>query len=895
MTDPFGTAELRAGLIQAWKRSPTRLIEDAATEADHVRGGYRDRVFTELVQNAADAAVRAGVSGRVQVWASNDAIHVANTGAPLDRAGVEALASLRASRKESGSVGRFGVGFTSVLALSDDIEVRSVSGSVRFSAHLSRAEITAAGIVGANLPVLRLVWPVEGHPAEGFSTEVVLRVAPSAVAGILAQFAEQATDLLLELLSIESVLIAGQQYLRAERDLGDGFTEVAIRDRTWWQYQGPHARWLVPIVAGHPAPAQPDVLRAPTRSDEELTLPVLVIGSPQLQPDRRRILPGAGLRHLMDGYGEFAAALPADDRLIAVPRSGFARSEVDSILREAAFAELRSSAWLPVVGTDVPAKPEQVFALPGLTGELASVLEDTIGGLLHAELSGRHQMSALRAVGVHEVGIARLADLLRGADREPAWWRSLYDALEPLVVDAVSIEELGAISVPLADGRTVTGPRTALLPGDLPDDPAVAEISWARLIHRDAVHPLLARLGAKPVTAADLLNDPVLEQLLIDGADVAEAVLVLAAAVGAEELPSWLGLVEIRDAEGNLRPADELLLPDAPLLSLLAPDAPFGTVDPELVRRFGPQALRKLGVGWSFLIVRDETPTGPDHDLADEDRWWRELDTEPEVLAAVRDLDLIDDEAWPRAIAQLMSEPATAALLADRGGYTAWWIRHYATTRGERFGTLCRPADALLSGLLDVYPDEPVVGSVLASLDDLEPALAQLLVNRLSDAARTPTPAAVIRVHAVLARAVAERRLDPADIDLPNRVRAADGSLIDADQALVLDKPIFAAAVPLDRLVVGSIDAAGALAQLLDLPLVSEVVAAEIVSEGTRTTWAAEPELAVAAAVQGTELPDGPVVLHDDLVVTLRGAIETTVSVPEWVDDAGVRNLSRRR
>ena len=63
-------------------------------------------------------------------------LRVANTGAPLTAAGVAALASLRASAKrdEAGAVGRFGVGFAAVLAVSDAPRVVSTSGAVAFSA-----------------------------------------------------------------------------------------------------------------------------------------------------------------------------------------------------------------------------------------------------------------------------------------------------------------------------------------------------------------------------------------------------------------------------------------------------------------------------------------------------------------------------------------------------------------------------------------------------------------------------------------------------------------------------------------------------------------------------------------------------------------------------------------
>ena len=65
--DPFGTAGLRRWVLTAWADSPARFREDANAEEDLVRGGYRDRLLVELAQNAADAAARAGVPGRLRL------------------------------------------------------------------------------------------------------------------------------------------------------------------------------------------------------------------------------------------------------------------------------------------------------------------------------------------------------------------------------------------------------------------------------------------------------------------------------------------------------------------------------------------------------------------------------------------------------------------------------------------------------------------------------------------------------------------------------------------------------------------------------------------------------------------------------------------------------------
>ncbi|HSK61512.1 MAG TPA: hypothetical protein VK935_20910, partial [Actinomycetospora sp.] len=133
-SDPFGTAALRRAVLDAWAASPARFREDANAEEDLLRGGYRDRWFVELAQNAADAAERAGTttvlrvrivrgtqrSGAAAPEAGDSALHVAGAGAPLDADGVAALASLRASAKrDGGGVGRFGVGFAAVTAISD--------------------------------------------------------------------------------------------------------------------------------------------------------------------------------------------------------------------------------------------------------------------------------------------------------------------------------------------------------------------------------------------------------------------------------------------------------------------------------------------------------------------------------------------------------------------------------------------------------------------------------------------------------------------------------------------------------------------------------------------------------------------------------------------------------
>ncbi|WP_067703665.1 sacsin N-terminal ATP-binding-like domain-containing protein [Nocardia jejuensis] len=1035
--DPFGTAALRAGVLAAWRDSPTRLREDAATEADLVRAGYRDRVLTELAQNAADAAAKAGVPGRVSVWFEGQTLHVANTGVTLDTSGVHALTALRASSKTASesSVGQFGVGFTAVLAVSDEVQFRSGQGSVRFSRADTWEALRAEGIRIPDSdpdfapPALRLAWPSQDKPAAGFDSEVVLRVRDDVdIDELLTGMRGEAVDLLLELPALRSVQIGEDEITSAVRDLqpGDGsflagpgsdaidewalpetgggidswilpvpeadtaadedwarpvtpeaddseddwalpvtgssqpghrsvgadfsaaepdrsdgdldgtaagfganpddgdvadrtdpvlllddeirgagtlaagsvpeFTGVQelritgpdTEVRVWWQFRTAKARWLIPIRNGRPVHTRPDVLRAPTRSDEELSLPALLIADVPMQPDRRRLLPGARLAEVVSGYADFARSLPVRDRLVLVPAAGFARSEADSLLREAMIAELREQDWLPVLhGPD--AAPRRASAFTGVTTELAGLLADIVEPLVVPELSGRQSSDALAVLDVHRIGLARIAELSNSLEREPRWWFSLYAALEAFVTDPLSVEELGALAVPLVDGRLVTGPRTTVL-----DDRLASPIPvhWARLVHPEAAHELLGRLGALPATAQELLNDPALRAHLEDDPgdpDTVDAVLGLAAHVlpAPGALPSWLGLIELPSAEGELLHADELLLPDAPLARVLLPDSPFATISDETVRRYGVEALRAVGVNWSFTVVAEADPTGPDHDLDDEDSWWDGLAEDPPRLLAVRDLDLVDDAQWPEALRLLLSDEITRPLLADRDGYTAWWLRHHAHIDGIELGVMRHPDDRYFQGLLPQLPgfagpDLTVLRGVLADPDVITPALLEELVDALADPARVPVPEAISQTYSRMAEAAAAGLLDLEQMVLPSQVRALSGAVIDSSDALVLDQPWFGLAVPADRLVVGDLETAPALAELLDLPLVSEAVTAEVLGQGRATSWSADP-LGVLLRLQ-FDLPraTGDLVVHEDLRVRLSGAYEGTVAVPWW-------------
>jgi hypothetical protein len=521
-------------------------------------------------------------------------------------------------------------------------------------------------------------------------------------------------------------------------------------------------------------PLTADVLHAPTPTAERLTLPARLIATVPVDSSRRHVHPGPAMELVLgaaaQAYPQLAAALAPDQRTVLVPPPGFPASEVDAALREAVLEALRHTPWLPsAAGDDIA--PAHALVLDVPLPDLGELLADVIPDLLDAELAGAAHTAALAALGVTRLRPAAIADLLAGLDRPPSWWRRCYAALFGLLdADPSAREELGALPVPLADGRTVTGPRGVLL-GDLVDV-AGGVPTELRLVHPDAAHPLLERLGARPVGPAELLDAlrPAIERSVDDAEDgldvtgLARAVLSLAATAASDNVSRpWLGALALPDDTGAPRRADELVLPGGAVRDLLAPDAPLGVLDAAVAAEQPGDALRAVGVLDSFAVLDEPHPDGPDHDLDDEQQWWAQAhgaDGEPPArLLAVRDLDLVDDQCWPIALRRIAADPAGLAALRQPGGYTGWWLARHARLGGHPPPYWRLAGAVALEGLYDVVPVCDTGEALLAAagvrtgLSIGGAADAADLLARLGDPTRTVTPAVVHAAHTALAGA----------------------------------------------------------------------------------------------------------------------------------------------
>lgn len=973
-TDPFAAGDMRRRVLEAWAASPARFREDANAEEELALGGYRDRLVVELAQNAADAAARAGVPGRLRLTLRDGVLCAANTGAPLDGQGVESLSTLRASskREDAQQVGRFGVGFSAVLAVSDEPAVLSVHGGVRWSLTEARGLAAARPELADELrrrdghvPLLRLPLPAEGTPPDGYETVVLLPLRDAAAADLTRRLLDEVDDaLLLTLTGLVEVVVETEDAparTLTRRELPvpgeqDGPTVVIVEsrvagiagerrwqvataggaiaaellaDRTVEERNRPQwsLTWAVPVDGeGRPLrPGTAPMVHAPTPTDEPLGVPALLIASFPLDSTRRHIAPGPLTDFLVEQAGEVYASLlrqrGADTSSLDLVPGPLGQGEVDAQLRRAIIARLPEVAFLPGVTDEATAlRPRDAVLLEGADAGIVRALADVLSGLLPAGLERRQE---LRTLGVRRVPLAETVDQLANLEKEPSWWRNLYGALAGGGSGSgAQAETLGALPVPLADGRMVTGPRRVLVPsgggsgssGTSSSGDAVSaedlRLLGLRLVHPEAAHPLLEKLGAGVASPTGLLETAELQAAVARSTDlddqdeaeeVAEAVLriVRAAGIGPGTYP-WLARLALPDDEGELVAAGELVLPGSPLAAIVdEDDAVF--LDEDWAERWGAEVLRAVGVGHSLGLVRAEEvvldpddlerldptvpadraaggePTGLLDEAPDGFADWAEdvaeqlsKDTDPDdgvpevppvaaELLAVRDLDLVADDAWPQALALLAAPPLRDAvvnpvrlLLPDGRSvqvppYAAWWLRDHPVLDGRRpAGLRAAGADPLLRGLYEeartgldaVFLHALGVRTTLSALLDEADGPDEVLY-RMTDPDSEVSHRQLHGLYTALAS------VDLTRIALPEEVRALppmdpetrrrpDGTVVvDVSEAVVADAPDLVQLLDDYPLIIVASVHATALAERLHVSLASEVAGGRVLSEGS--------------------------------------------------------------
>ncbi|GLY14310.1 hypothetical protein Kisp01_13260 [Kineosporia sp. NBRC 101677] len=889
--DRFGAADIRRRVLAAWSESPTRFREDANAEEELVLGGYRDRLVVELAQNAADAASRAGVPGRLLLRLSESAeggpvLVAANTGAVLDADGVQALCTLRASAKrEGGTVGRFGVGFAAVLAVTDEPMVLSRSGGVRFSAADTRELIRATGVDGladelqrrdGGVPVLRLPFEVEGEPPEGYDTAVLLPLnGPDAVARVRQLLNDVSDVLLLALPGLEQIVLElpGEsprvlaevdrrwRILRREGEIpaellsGRPIEEQALNR---WSLT-----WALP--SGEAELPQSPVLNAPTPSDEALPWPAVLIATVPMDVTRRHVVLGEVtdliVQNAARAYADLLTEVVADGgEAWPLVVTGLPAGPVDSALREAVLALLPNQPVLrSAEDSQTLLRPTEALALAGPVGAdraVVNVFASWLVGLVHAP---RPSWAALETLGVRRMWLSDAVEALP-ALADPQRWREAYEALAGLTIDETVREALAFLPVPLADGSVARGARGLLLASPETDVDAGAPISvpealsvlGAKVVHPEAVHPLLERLGVTVAGPRALIELPVVRAAVREIGDepgafadldrspdeLRDAVLALVAvAVAAGELKPgelpWLGDLELSDEDGEPTPASALAIEGSPAADWFHPDD-VGILPQWWAERWGESTLMAIGVlrgPGAFLgtevslepdlLGLDEEEGTPSSELdgwEDYAAWVQSLHPEmppggtiPEMIA-VRDLDLVRPEALPEVVAAVAADPELRPALLQpirvtSGGrsfqvrsYTSWWLRE-ELAEGEM---LAAPdSEPVLRALLAPAPDwltdlDPgaarAVGMVHA-VDDIDVDALPDLLDRLAD---PDVELSSVMLLPLLER-ISELAGEPAakDVERPRVVRGLvpadlNGTVVvPVSEAVVIDSPMY--------------------------------------------------------------------------------------------------------
>ncbi|MEU5437711.1 DEAD/DEAH box helicase family protein [Streptomyces sp. NPDC020719] len=141
--------------LRAYVENPTLIEEHSNIERSTTQGGYGHRQLYELVQNGADELQREP-GGGIQVVLGRNVLYCANLGTAVTPEGVETILASHLSRKRGTEIGRFGLGFKSVLSVSTRPQFFSRSGSFGWDADQTRRAIRRRVPGDGPTPVLRL-------------------------------------------------------------------------------------------------------------------------------------------------------------------------------------------------------------------------------------------------------------------------------------------------------------------------------------------------------------------------------------------------------------------------------------------------------------------------------------------------------------------------------------------------------------------------------------------------------------------------------------------------------------------------------------------------------------------------------------------------------------------
>ncbi len=302
--DQFGRA------IASYRANPNLVIEHANHEESIRTGGYANRTLLELVQNAADAMAGGGdSSGRVEIVLDPErsTLYCANAGRPFSKSGLTAIEHAHLSAKRGDEIGRFGLGFKSVLAVTRAPQVFSRSVSFEFNSPRASAALVDVGSGAKRYPILRTATLID--PDEHFAIDPVLADLSQWAATIvklpnavnLEQLRREietfASEFLLFVRSVREIRLrvlgaGGFETSHVSRDLGNGLLKIERPD-------GSGEEWIIE-----------DKMHAPSKAARQL------VGE-AVSRNKVKVTVAVPVRHSQRRVGRFWSYFPLQDETSA--------------------------------------------------------------------------------------------------------------------------------------------------------------------------------------------------------------------------------------------------------------------------------------------------------------------------------------------------------------------------------------------------------------------------------------------------------------------------------------------------------------------------------------------------------------------------------------------------
>ncbi|MGM7698480.1 DEAD/DEAH box helicase family protein [Microbacterium sp. A84] len=323
--------ERQSKALRVYEEDHDLLIEHVRQEDSFRSGGYGTRQIPELLQNAVDALSAGGGTGMVEFRLADGALYCANEGAPFEAAGLTAVTYAFLSAKRGEEIGRFGLGFKSVLGVSDNPQIYSRSVSFGFNAPETVELFAGVPSAGGRYPLLRVPSLVDVDQARredanlaemmGWATTIIKLPLTREGARLRQELTEFKPESLLFFKSLDQLRITLQDKpgtaavsrdFRREGRLGDG--EVHIIDP-----EGTKSRWLFAERAYKPTIDVASTLTA-TASRQSMTISYAV--RPEGRASTGRLWAWFPLRDETTASGIFNAPWEVnDDRTSLVPGS----------------------------------------------------------------------------------------------------------------------------------------------------------------------------------------------------------------------------------------------------------------------------------------------------------------------------------------------------------------------------------------------------------------------------------------------------------------------------------------------------------------------------------------------------------------------------------------------